>query len=118
MSPLCKYCGLSNEKISHLYWLCPNVHSFLEDTFNYINSTGLEYNPTKIEFLFGVPSVSSEHPKNYLSLLIKKFIWKTKFKTDFLSIVGLKTYLKLWLKELKFVYEIGEQALKFKEWIG
>ena len=117
VSPLCKYCGLSNEKISHLYWLCPNVHSFLEDTFNYINSTGLEYNPTKIEFLFGVPSLSSEHPKNYLSLLIKKFIWKTKFKTDFLSIVGLKTYLKLWLKELKFVYEIKEEALKFNEWI-
>ena len=61
--------------------------------------------------------MSSEHPKNYLSLLIKKFIWKTKFKTDFLSIVGLKTYLKLWLKELKFVYEIKEEALKFNEWI-
>ena len=117
MSPLCKYCGLSAEKVSHLYWLCPIVNSFLEETFNYIKSTGLNYNPTKLEFLFGIPNVSSEHPKNYLSLLIKKFIWKTKFKNAFLSVVGLKTFVKMWLIELKVVYEIKEQALKFNEWI-
>ena len=26
-------------------------------------------------------------------------------------------YVKMWLKELKVVYEIKEQALKFNEWI-
>ena len=61
--------------------------------------------------------MSSEHPKNYLSLLIKKFIWKTKFKNAFLNMVGLKTYLKTCLKELKVIYEIKDQALIFNEWI-
>ena len=117
VSPLCKYCELSDEKVSHLYWLCPIVKTFLEETFNYINSTGLNYNPSKLEFLFGIPDVSSDHPKNYLSLLIKKYIWKIKFKNAYLSMVGLKTYLKVCIKELKVVYEIKDQALNFNEWI-
>ena len=101
VSPLCKYCERSFVKVSHLYWFCPVIKAFLEETFNFINGTGLSYNPTKLEFLFGVPDVSSEHPKNYLSLLIKKFIWKTKFKNAFLSMVGLKIYLKEGFKKKK-----------------
>ena len=117
VSPLCKYCDTSDEKISHLYWLCPYVSDFLRETFQYICSTGLVYSPTKTEFLFGVPTVSFEHPNNYLSLLIKKYIWRIKFKNAILSIVGLKNHLKMFLRELKIIYEIKEKAIKFNDWI-
>ena len=116
-SPLCQYCTLSNEKISHLYWFCPYVKIFLTESFQYIQNTGLNYAPTMIEFLFGVPSKPFDHPTNYLSLLIKRFIWKTKFKNAILNIVGLKNHLKMYLRDLKNIYEKKEKALKFNEWI-
>ena len=117
VSPLCEYCGLENEKISHLYWFCRNVRTFLNESFQYIRSTGTDYEPTKLEFLFGFPSESFGHPKNYLSLLIKKYIWKSKFKNAILNIVGLKNHLKMNLCELKIIYDIKEEAIKFNEWI-
>ena len=117
VSPLCHYCGLENEKISHLYWFCRYVGMFLNETFHYICSTGTDYEPSKLESLFGVPSESFEHPKNLLSLLIKKYIWKTKFKNAILNIAGFKNYLKTNLNELKIIYDIKEEAVKFNEWI-
>ena len=89
----------------------------LNETFHYICSTGTNYEPSKLEILFGVPSESFEHPKNLLSLLIKKYIWKTKFKNAILDIVGFKNYLKTNLNELKIIYDIKEEAVKFIKWI-
>ena len=70
------------------------------------------YSTTKTEFLFGEPSVSVEHPNNYLSLLIEKYIWRIKFKNAKLSIVGIKNHLKMFLRELKIKSEIKEKAIK------
>ena len=116
-SPLCQYCTLSNEKISHLYWFCSYVKNFLTNAFQYITNTGLIYAPTKLEFLFGVTNETFDHPINYLSLLIKKYIWKIKFKNAILNIVGLKNHLKLYLRDLKNIYEKKEKASKFIAWI-
>ena len=117
VSPLCKYCNNFDEKISHLYWGCVNVQSFLNETFIYIRSTGIDYAPTKTEFLFGNLEESFNHPKNYISLLIKKYIWATKFKSANLSIVGIKNFLKSCIKELKIIFDIKEKAELFNEWI-
>ena len=75
------------------------------------------YAPTKIEFIFGVPAVSFEHPKNYLSLLIKKYIWRIKFKNAILNIVGLKNHLRMFIRELKTIYDIKKKAETFNDWI-
>ena len=116
VSPLCQYCGISAEKIAHLYWFCPYVRNFLSESFQYIRSTGINYEPSKLEFLFGVPSVSFDHPKNYISLMIKRYIWKSKFKDAVLNIVGLKSHIKYCLCELKFIYDIKEKAIEFNKW--
>ena len=79
VSPMCKYCSESEEKISHLFWFCQNVSSFLVEVFQYVSSTGLNYAPSKTDFIFGCPKDPFDHPNNYLSLLLKKFIWQTKF---------------------------------------
>ena len=117
VSPLCQYCGFSNEKISHIFWFCSIVNIFLNETFEYISSTGLAYFPSKLEFLFGVPEVTFDHPKNYLSLLIKRYIWKVKFGSAILNIVGLKYHLKACLCDLKNIYEKKDEAIKFNDWI-
>ena len=90
---------------------------FLNDTFQYINSTGLVYSPSKLEFLFGQPNETFDHPINYLSLFIKRYIWKVKFGNAIPNIVGLKYHLKNCLCDLKNIYEKKEEAIKFYEWI-
>ena len=77
----------------------------------------MDYSPTKTEFLFGNLSETFNHPKNYISLLIKKFIWATKFKSANLSIVGIKNFIKSCLRELKIIYDIKEKSDLFDEWI-
>ena len=57
------------------------------------------------EFLFGNLNETFNHPKNYISLLIKKYIWATKFKSANLSIVGIKNFIKSCLRELQIIFD-------------
>ena len=82
----------------------------------YIQSLGLDINLSKRDFLFGNTEFSFEHPNNYLSLLMKQFIWKIKFQSAILDIKGLKNYLKDAIKELKIVYELKNKESLFSEW--
>ena len=90
----------------------------MQEAFDYVKSTGLNYAPTKNEFIFGCLKETFDHPNNYLSLLLKKFIWATKFKTANLSIVGLKGFLKMCLRELKEIYDLKDKAFMFNKWIN
>ena len=96
VSPECQFCLLTSETISHLYWFCPIVRQFLNDSFTFISSSDLNFKPTQEQFIFGFINESFNTPANYLTLLLKKFIWKNKFKNEInLSQVGFKNYLFL-----------------------
>ena len=53
---------------------------------------------------------------NFLSLVIKKYIWRSKFKNAILTMDGFKALLKLYLCDLKYVFEIKNMSDKFNEW--
>ena len=74
--------------------------------------------PTKKEFLFGHINQNVESPKNLLSMLIKKYIWTSKFKSCKISLVGLRAYLKTYLDVLKTISIVRDKADSFKEWIN
>ena len=116
VSPECKFCGLVDEKISHLFWSCNIVNEFLGEVFEYICSTGLDYRPSKIQFLFGFLDCNFEHPKNYLTLIIKKFIWQSKFKNAILTMGGLKGYLVICLNDLLMIYKLKGKPTNFSVW--
>ena len=116
ISPFCIFCGVAEEKISHLFWSCSVVNDFISKVLQYIQSLGLDINPSKRDFLFGNTEFSFEHPNNYLLLLMKQFIWKTKFQSAILDLKGLKNYLKDAIKELKIVYELKNKESLFSEW--
>ena len=117
ISPLCEYCGGEEEKISHLFWLCPVVKQFLINVFQYVENLGMTVNPSMKDFLFGDVRVSFEHPRNYLPLLIKHYIWKTKFLNAVLNLKGFSNFLKDCLNELKIMYEIKNKNSLFNEWV-
>ena len=116
VSPLCHYCQLEPEKISHLYWHCLIVKDFLNDVFTWVCNTGIQLTPTREQFLFGYLDQNFNTPCNYLILFLKKFIWVSKFKSlNSLSMVGFKNFLKNAIRDLKNIYEINNSA-EFQVW--
>ena len=61
---------------------------------------------TREQVLFGYHKELFNEPKNYLVLVLKQFIWISKFKTGVLSIVGFTNHLKSVLRELKVLYNL------------
>ena len=112
VSPECEYCLLGSEQISHLFWHCLIVGSFLNDVFTWVCNTGIPFNPTKDQFLFGYLNENSNTPKNYLILHLKKYIWSTKFKsTNNLTLVSFKNYFKNILKDLEIIKKIENKKI-------
>ena len=118
VSPICKYCENPAfvENVSHLFWFCPKVSDFLIDIFAFVCSTGLVYTPTREQFIFGYHNQSFFQPKNYITLVVKKYIWKTKFKSVNLTMVGFKSLLKSYICDLKFIFELKNTPERFNEW--
>ena len=108
--------GSSPELISHLFWLCDIVGDFLQDVFTLVCSTGLGFTPTREQFLFGYFELPFNDPKNYLCLIIKRFIWISKFNSGELSIVRFKTYLKSVLSDLQVLYDLKNKPNYFNVW--
>ena len=118
MSSTCSYCNNpdNSENISHLFWFCFKVQAFIDTVSDFISSTGLNFTPTKNQFLFGIHNEAFHSPKNYLMLIMKKYIWLTKFKTAVLTLVGFKSLLKSYLNELKHIFVIKNLPETFNEW--
>ena len=116
VSKECQFgCG-EDEKVSHIFWHCLKVTEFLNDVFALIQNTGFQFQPNKLQFLFGYQNLPFSDPKNYLVLVVKKFIWNSKFKNGTLSIVGFKKYLKSVLSDLKVLFVLQNKNNKFNEW--
>ena len=112
----CQFGCQENEKVSHIFWFCSRVTDFLNDVFNFVNNTGLNFQPTRDQFLFGFQNLHFSDPKNYLVLVLKKFIWTSKFKFGNLSFVGFKFYLKSVLSDLKVLYNLQKKENNFDVW--
>ena len=100
--PTCSYCCDLNslEKISHLFWTCPEVSRFLAIAATFLNSIGMNFAPSKNQFLFGSDEIPFYEKSNFSSLVLKRYIWITKFKTVKLSLVGFKSLLKGYILDL------------------
>ena len=118
VSKQCSYCHNidSQEIVSHLFWLCPYVNGFIEDVINFLSNQGLEYFPTKEQFLFGFSNQQNYDPSNFVSLVLKKYIWKSKFRSANLSLVGFISLLKVYLCDLKYFFSFKNMPELFNEW--
>ena len=117
VSKQCQYCGENFELVSHIFWSCLVVRSFLDEIIVFLNNLGTEYNPNKLQLLFGFHDLSYAHPKNYISLIFKRYIWISKFRNNCqLNINGFKSLLKTYLVDLKYIYEMENKVDKINEW--
>ena len=88
----------------------------IDEIITFINATGIEFYPTKTDFLFGKAKAQIYSPKNFIPLVLKKYIWRSKFKTTILTLVGFKALLKSYLCDLKYLYEYKNIVVQFDEW--
>ena len=116
VTAICSYCKNPDSlgKISHLFWSCPEVQHFVDEVSDYLKSIDIMFHPTKKEFLFGYYDIDSFMPKNYISLVMKKYIWLTKFRNPNLSLVGFRSLLKPCVVDLVFYLKI--RNLQVIEW--
>ena len=54
---------------------------------------------------------------NFISSILKKYIWKVKFKNAILTMDSFKSLLKVYLCDLKFMFEVKNMPDQFNEWI-
>ena len=87
----------------------------MNEVISYFATINFEYTPSKTQMLFGFHDLPFSHPKNYISLVIKRYIWVSKFKTCQLNINGFKGLLKTYV-DLKYIFETKKEASKFIEW--
>ena len=117
VGPECDFCHFETEKISHLFWHCRIVGNFLNEVIDLIKNSGIQFTPTKEQFLFGYIDQAYNTPPNILVLHLKKYIWNTKFKSsNILSLVGFKNYFRIVLKDLKKIYELKDKSAMFNVW--
>ena len=75
---LCRFCKNSVETIPHVFWHCNVTQTFLTNVKQFLNiywPVNIE-DLTRLEFIFGIKNESFQSPINFLTLIIKEFIWK------------------------------------------
>ena len=108
VQPICSFCldPSSLELISHIYWHCPKIKTFLHETAARLEVAGIGYEPTKLQFLFGFHEKAIYDPHNFITLLLKKYIWSKKFKNCRVSYIEFKSKLKFYAFDLSRILEI------------
>ena len=95
---------------------CPIIAQFISEIVAFINNQDIEFNPTKTELLFGYKNVQTYSIKNFIPLVLKKYIWRSKFKTATVTLVGFKAQLKSYLIDLKYMFDFKNVSNLFDEW--
>ena len=99
-----KDCGQAEE-------LCNEIKDFL----NNFLQTPPEFTVRNI--LFGYHNESMKSIVNFVILVAKAYIWKSKFEHAPLQILLFKKYLKTKLEDLKFSFEFIDKSELFEQWV-
>ena len=116
VSPLCSFCNLEVEKISHLYFTCNEVQKFLVDTSNWLNELSVNIAMNIKSILFGIQNERTGSQGNIIILWIKKYIWTSRVKKTNLSLGTFQIVLLNNLKKLKELYDFLNKSQLFENW--
>ena len=117
ISPLCRNC-FSVEKIGHMMKDCGQAEELWNEIkafFNNFLENPLEFTVRNI--LFGYHNESMNSIVNFVILVAKAYIWKSKFEHTPLQILLFKKYLKAKLEDLKFSFEFMDKSELFEQWV-
>ena len=109
----CSLCMEYPETIKHLFFECEKVKQFrnlFKEWLNDVTNIEVDINNEKMLIL-------SWHKKklllNYLLVVAKYYIYKTKFVQESISILGFKAILKKKFEEEKYIAKINDKYARF-----
>ena len=113
---ICEFCNNEPETISHFFYLCPIVQNLHEGFRTFLSNININLTINLKTSLFGILQKSSMSMDNLVLLYIRGFLWYSKNKKVTPTLRGLKCYILVCVKNLKFVYCRINQEMKFDEW--
>ena len=121
VSPLCTFCSHTenppkNELVSHIFWECLYINHFWIELAGWLGTLGLQLNMSRNTALFGVHEKCITSIENYLILVSKYYIWKTKFTNKEVSLNLFKKYLFNKLSDLKNALTYANKIEDFSQW--
>ena len=115
-SALCDFCMMEIETINHLFWEC--LQQFWAELANFLNEFNVNITFSLKTVSFGItqqlknPSIQV---KNFIILLAKYFIFRSKCQNIRLSLLHFKAYFKERLKVEKEIYLLQSKLTRFEQ---
>lgn len=117
---LCSFCKKFPETLEHLFWYCDEVQDFWEKIETWIaEKSEFVVNINEYGAIFGKNNKNCNKPENYILILTRYYIYKSRINNT-------KLYLNIWKREVKCFIETEKMiAIKnskydkfYKEWEG
>ena len=120
MSALCDFCTMEIETINHLFWEYLYVQQFWTELSNLLKDCNIGITFSLRTITFGITQRINNpniQVKNFIILLAKYFIFKSKCKKLPLSFIHFKSYLKQRLKVEKQIHLMKDKLTQFgRKW--
>lgn len=112
----CSYCNEHPEKIDHLFLRCPKVRTFWIELKTWLaTNTNLEISLEDRKILFSCGGKTEL--VNYIYVLAKYYIYKTKFVSRNISVQGFVNLIKKKMLSERYISFINNRINKFlKKW--
>ena len=117
MSALCDFCTMEIETINHLFWECLYVQQFWTELSNLLKNCNIDITFSLRTITFGITQRINNpniQVKNFIILLAKYFIFKSKCQKLPLSFIHFKSYLEQRLKVEKQIYLMKDKLTQFE----
>ena len=92
------------------------VKSFIQEVREFFHHRDVDFHPEKLQFLFEFHNLPLLHPSNYLSLILKKYIWVIKFRTKVLNTAGFASFAFNYVSDLVYILEKKKELTILNEW--
>ena len=113
ISPLCTFCQNFPESVSHLFFSCEKVLLLWNSVSAWLNTHNIEFLVDKKQMLFGCHNEQSNSVTNELLLIIKYFIWLSKFGGKNLNLILCQKFLFNKLEAKKDALAFSGKSVKF-----
>ena len=114
---LCEFCSMEIETLNHLFWECIHVQHFWTNLSVFLQ----EYNIIIIQFnlrnvMLGITegtNITEIQIKNFIILLGKYFIFKTKYQKQYPTLIRFKSHLCQRIQIEKQIYFMKDRLAQF-----
>jgi len=93
-SSLCDFCNMHTETLKHLFWECHHIQHFWSRLKTYLCGKNMVFNMDYKVISFGSNKDHSQHILDFIILLAKYFIFKSKLEKSVPNYMNVIKYLK------------------------